>query len=132
MSLNKLREWAENCEPEDGGWMAGYEAARRWVRELLKNVSPVVQTHSFTVEEMIPVGWVLISCDFSVKHTIHGIPSEYGSVLLKRAPDQQRKWHALSDENKADVALYVSGSGKTFAEALADACQNARDEGTIA
>ena len=157
MSLNKLREWAENQEPAESSWEEGINVAKRHVCKLLQSVSPVVQTHSFTVEEMVPAGWRLYSMDFSSvgseicpaerqpysyrpvractptarQRTSPARRGKTGNVELKRNAEQALKWSKLNHDDDDCPSLYVMGHGRTFAEALADACQKARDEGTL-
>ena len=69
----------------------------------------------------IPEGWGFSTADFSLQ--ANGI-SEFGGVMLVRTGADRAYWHFLDDEQKEDVPLYVSGIGRTVAEAIANAAKD--------
>lgn len=72
-------------------------------------------------EPTIPEGWGFSSADFSLQAS--GV-SDYGGVMLVRVGVHRSRWHLLSEAQKEETALYVSGTGKTIAEAIADAAKD--------
>jgi hypothetical protein len=69
----------------------------------------------------IPEGWGFSSADFSLQAS--GV-SEYGGVMLIRTGADRADWHFLIDEQREVIPLYVSGTGRTVAEAIASAAKN--------
>lgn len=73
-------------------------------------------------EPTIPEGWGFCSADFSLQAS--GV-SEFGGVMLIRTgADRADYWHFLTDEQREVIPLYVSGTGKTVAKAIASAAKN--------
>ncbi|WP_212635541.1 zinc finger-like domain-containing protein [Ralstonia insidiosa] len=70
-------------------------------------------------------GWCLYSADFSMNATN---PANWGTVMLRRDGAGYKWWHALSDEEREKIDLFVSGRGTTFEAAL----QNANEKTAIA
>ena len=69
----------------------------------------------------IPEGWGFSSADFSLQAS--GV-SEFGGVMLIRTGADRADWHSLTDEQREVIPLYVSGTGRTVAEAIASAAKN--------
>jgi hypothetical protein len=69
----------------------------------------------------IPEGWGFCSADFSLQAS--GV-SEFGGVMLIRTGADRADWHFLTDEQREVIPLYVSGTGKTVAKAIASAAKN--------
>ena len=69
----------------------------------------------------IPEGWGFCSADFSLQAS--GV-SEFGGVMLIRTGADRADWHFLTDEQREVIPLYVSGTGKTIAKAIASAAKN--------
>jgi len=64
-------------------------------------------------------GWRFSSADFSIQAS--GCENVKGSVMLIRDPEQRKRWHKMSEEEKDSEhgpPLYVFGSGLTFDGAL--------------
>jgi len=72
-------------------------------------------------EPTIPEGWGFSSADFSLQAS--GV-SEFGGVMLIRTGADRADWHFLTDEQREVIPLYVSGTGKTVAKAIASAAKN--------
>ena len=72
-------------------------------------------------EPTIPEGWGFCSADFSLQAS--GV-SEFGGVMLIRTGADRADWHFLTDEQREVIPLYVSGTGKTVAKAIASAAKN--------
>ena len=69
----------------------------------------------------IPEGWAFSTADFSLQAC--GV-SEFGGVMLIRTGADRAAWHALTVEPREVIPLYVSGTGRTVAEAIASASKN--------
>lgn len=69
----------------------------------------------------IPKGWAFSSADFSLQ--VSGA-SDSGSVMLVRGGMARVGWHQLTEAQKELIPLYVSGTGKTIAQAIANAVKN--------
>lgn len=128
MTMEKLREWADEFDAPSGEWEYGYDAARHHVRKLLDKVSPVVQVAHYNVEEAVPEGWELYTVERSVRASGG---SGLVHVMLVRNPEQKAKWLLLPDDRQAVVDLYVSGVGWSVANAVAFAAQSAREAGLL-
>ena len=62
--------------------------------------------------------WVFYSADFSVNAADS---TKHGHVTLTRDPEGAARWHALSEEEQEETALFAVGRGLTFAEAFRNA-----------
>lgn len=50
-AFQKLKDWCETEEPEDGAWEAGYEAARRQAKHLAQGfIAEVTKTMQLMLE----------------------------------------------------------------------------------
>ncbi|WP_137910713.1 hypothetical protein [Ralstonia sp. 3PA37C10] len=67
-------------------------------------------------------GWRLYSADFSMNARN---PANWGTVMLTRDDSGSKWWHALSDEKREKIDLFVSGRGTTFDAALQAANEKA-------
>ncbi len=67
-------------------------------------------------------GWLFYSADFSMNASN---PANWGTVMLTRDDAGRKWWHALSDEEREKIDLFVSGRGTTFAAAMQAANQKA-------
>ena len=97
-------------EDEDAEHDAAFEAVRAAIAALEAEPQPT-----------IPEGWGFCSADFSLQAS--GV-SEFGGVMLIRTGADRADWHLLTEVQKEEVALYVSGTGRTVAEAIASAAKN--------
>jgi len=77
----------------------------------------------------IPEGWRFYTADFSCIARGRNIP---GTVRLVRSPEQAAIWFRLPEIAQERTALYASGTGNSFEEALLQACGEAIRCGPIA
>lgn len=66
----------------------------------------------------IPAGWCFNSADFSMMAAGQQSP---GRVLLVRDPADRAKWHAMNEEQRDRLDLYVCGHGMHLQEAAENA-----------
>ena len=67
-------------------------------------------------------GWCFYSADFSMNASN---PANWGTVMLTRDDAGRKWWHALSDEEREKIDLFVSGRGTTFDAAMKSANEKA-------
>ena len=67
-------------------------------------------------------GWCFYSADFSMNASN---PANWGTVMLTRDDAGRKWWHALSDEEREKIDLFVSGRGTTFDAAMKAANEKA-------
>lgn len=68
----------------------------------------------------VPEGWCFYTADFSLIASAMG---QEGRVMLQRSPEDLKRWHLLSEEERPAYAIYASGIGATFDEAFASAAK---------
>ena len=91
------------------------------IREASKKVRAAIAALQASPQPAIPEGWGFSSADFSLQAS--GV-SEFGGVMLIRTGADRADWHSLTDEQREVIPLYVSGTGRTVAEAIASAAKN--------
>jgi hypothetical protein len=90
-----------------------------WVAE----VSDIIQRAAQSGQRAgVAEGWCFYSADFSMNARN---PANWGTVMLKRGDASSKWWHALSDEEREKIDLFVSGRGTTFEAALKAANEKA-------
>jgi len=87
----------------------------------LREVVAAIAALEAEPQPTIPEGWGFCSADFSLQAS--GV-SEFGGVMLIRTGADRADWHFLTDEQREVIPLYVSGTGKTVAKAIASAAKN--------
>lgn len=107
---NTLNNMDAVDEDEDAQHDAAFEAVRAAIAALQAEPQPA-----------IPEGWAFSTADFSLQAC--GV-SEFGGVMLIRTGADRAAWHALTVEPREVIPLYVSGTGRTVAEAIASASKN--------
>jgi len=90
-----------------------------WVAE----VSDIIQRAAQSGQRAgVAEGWCFYLADFSMNARN---PANWGTVMLKRGDASSKWWHALSDEEREKIDLFVSGRGTTFEAALKAANEKA-------
>ena len=89
--------------------------------EALAKIDAAIAALQAEPQPAIPEGWGFSSADFSLQAS--GV-SEFGGVMLIRTGADRADWHSLTDEQREVIPLYVSGTGRTVAEAIASAAKN--------
>lgn len=110
---------------------AAQESVREWPETMRKNIRVGVATlpvlgeggarEGRPTEATLggaPEGWALYSADFS-RNTQD--PLLRGRVVLTRDPAGTKWWHGLSEAEREETDLYVTGYGYSFDDALKDA-----------
>ena len=103
------------CGASGGYKLTEAEAVAAW------NERAAIAALEAEPQPAIPEGWGFSSADFSLQAS--GV-SEFGGVMLIRTGADRADWHALTDEQREVIPLYVSGTGRTVAEAIASAAKN--------
>ena len=92
------------------------------IREASKKVhAAIAALQAEEPQPAIPKGWVFSSADFSLQASG---ASDSGSVMLVRGGMARVCWHQLTEAQQESIPLYVSGTGKTIAQAIANAVKN--------
>ena len=107
-----------DADREPGDDLAWCEAR---AAEALPRTRAAIAALQAEPQPAIPEGWGFSSADFSLQAS--GV-SEFGGVMLIRTGADRADWHALTDEQREVIPLYVSGTGRTVAEAIASAAKN--------
>ncbi len=100
--------------------LAKLRKAEKEIEDLTAKVAALEAENKATIQKA-PAGWRFYSADFSSQASGG---SHTGAVLLIRDPEEKARWHQQSEDSKERMdgpPLYVSGHGKTFEDALADA-----------
>ncbi len=69
---------------------------------------------------IVALGWRFYSADFSLNASDHSGKTP-GTVRLIRDTESRKVWHKLSDAEKEEIPLFVTGRGVDFQCALRDA-----------
>lgn len=85
--------------------------------------------HTPEAEDGVPVGWVLISADFSIRANDG---RSNGFVMLRRDHPGLLAWFRLDEAGRDAVDLYVRGEGMNLRIAIADAASKAIAAGPVA
>ena len=107
-----------DADREPGDDLAWCEAR---AAEALPQTRAAIAALQAEPQPAIPEGWGFSSADFSLQAS--GV-SEFGGVMLIRTGADRADWHSLTDEQREVIPLYVSGTGRTVAEAIASAAKN--------
>lgn len=107
-----------DADREPGDDLAWCEAR---AAEALPRTRAAIAALQAEPQPAIPEGWGFSSADFSLQAS--GV-SEFGGVMLIRTGADRADWHFLTDEQREVIPLYVSGTGKTVAKAIASAAKN--------
>ena len=136
MSVNGLREVIAELQLPAGNKMAldALTAAKTQLEillpdygrvhdetEALAKIDAAIAALQAEPQPAIPKGWVFSSADFSLQASG---ASDSGSVMLVRGGMARVGWHQLTEAQKESIPLYVSGTGKTIAQAIANAVKN--------
>ena len=136
MSVNGLREVIAELQLPAGNKMAldALTAAKTQLEillpdygrvhdetEALAKIDAAIAALQAEPQPAIPEGWAFSTADFSLQAC--GV-SEFGGVMLIRTGADRAAWHALTVEPREVIPLYVSGTGRTVAEAIASASKN--------
>ena len=107
-----------DADREPGDDLAWCEAR---AAEALPQTRAAIAALQAEPQPAIPEGWGFSSADFSLQAS--GV-SEFGGVMLIRTGADRADWRSLTDEQREVIPLYVSGTGRTVAEAIASAAKN--------
>ncbi len=110
---------------EDGDYSTGYVCHPHFdgdaIDAAIEQTRAAIAALQAEPQPAIPEGWGFSSADFSLQAS--GV-SEFGGVMLIRTGADRADWHSLTDEQREVIPLYVSGTGRTVAEAIASAAKN--------
>ena len=133
MTTNKMPLDALTARQIEDGWKRTFSTNNPFCPCNLKSFTKAVRWAEHEVgraaiaalqaepQPAIPEGWGFSSADFSLQAS--GV-SEFGGVMLIRTGADRADWHFLTDEQREVIPLYVSGTGKTVAKAIASAAKN--------
>ena len=88
--------------------------------ELISCEATLAIVDNKVVEDDIPEGWRIYSCDLS-------LASGSGYVMLIRNEEGHKRWRTMGDEERDEYPLFCTGSGMNFSSAFADACRVAKN-----
>lgn len=108
----------------DGDWTA--KGISAYAKSLEVKITEEQASKRAGIMPIIPAGWALSSCDFSI---ISSGGNQPGSVMLVRSGSDRMAWHQHADPDV--VALHVCGRGMDFMNALRNAITLATEAGPV-